>query len=207
MGTRRTEDGAVETDLQYITTSRYIVKLRGLEPGLLTCRYAPGEEPRDGSVEAKADLTTYLLPEPTQDLEGVTCVFGFPAESFKRAVEASLSLQKQPKMTKAKVTGGVMVLGSVGGLLPIRVPAERPYIATAHVGVSKKGPGGISRIVLVRACFPVWELILQLEYIPRFDLNEAVLSSMIQVAGVAVGVGAFRPACKGPYGRFEIVSG
>lgn len=64
-------------------------------------------------------------------------------------------------------------------------------------------PSTGGRILRHRPCFNVWALEFE------FDLNEEMLGEnlirdIIDMAGIAIGLGDFRPDCKGPFGKFVV---
>lgn len=68
---------------------------------------------------------------------------------------------------------------------PVRIPAT----------------GG--RILCHRACFHDWALSFEIE-LDDTILTEALLRDIVDASGSRIGLGDFRPACKGPFGRFVV---
>lgn len=69
---------------------------------------------------------------------------------------------------------------------PVRIPAT----------------GG--RILAHRPCFNDWRLELDMK-LDTTGLDEGTMRSVIDKAGSAIGLGDFRPDCKGPFGKFKVV--
>lgn len=67
-------------------------------------------------------------------------------------------------------------------------------------------PGGRGNAMLFyRACFEEWEMKLRTEFDPGLMRPEDVVN-LLSRAGSAIGVGAWRPACDGEFGRFEVAA-
>lgn len=64
-------------------------------------------------------------------------------------------------------------------------------------------PSTGGRILRHRACFTDWRLSFTLSLDTEI-LGPAILREVIDAAGKRVGLGDFRPACKGPFGRFVV---
>lgn len=66
-------------------------------------------------------------------------------------------------------------------------------------------PSTGGRIIRYRPCFDTWRMTFTI----RFDesvFNERLIREIVDNAGAKIGLGDFRPACKGPFGRFKVVS-
>lgn len=64
-------------------------------------------------------------------------------------------------------------------------------------------PSTGGRILAHRPCFPDWAL----EFVLNLDTDviaPPLLREIIDVAGKRIGLGDFRPDCKGPYGKFVV---
>lgn len=68
---------------------------------------------------------------------------------------------------------------------PVRIPAT----------------GG--RILRYRPCFNKWRLAFEAT-LDESVFDEKLMRQIIDAAGAKIGLGDFRPACKGPYGRFVV---
>lgn len=69
---------------------------------------------------------------------------------------------------------------------PVRIPAT----------------GG--RILAHRPCFHDWELSFEAE-LDTDIMNESLFRDILDKAGKAIGLGDFRPDCKGPFGKFVVI--
>lgn len=66
-------------------------------------------------------------------------------------------------------------------------------------------PSTGGRILCHRPCFHDWRLAFEIELDTEgFDVK--LMRQIVDAAGKRVGLGDFRPACKGPFGRFTVVA-
>jgi hypothetical protein len=68
-----------------------------------------------------------------------------------------------------------------------------------------RNPNGGEMVCLVRPKFADWEFDATLE-IDESEVNEDGVRKLVETAGKKVGLCDFRPACKGPFGRFYVAS-
>lgn len=66
-------------------------------------------------------------------------------------------------------------------------------------------PSTGGRILCHRPCFDEWGLDFSIELDDSF-MNPKLARAIIDDAGKRVGLGDFRPACKGPFGKFVVTS-
>ena len=60
-------------------------------------------------------------------------------------------------------------------------------------------------VCIVRPRFDKWEFEVIVEYDEK-KADESIIKDLFANAGSAQGLGAFRPNCKGPFGRFKVAS-
>jgi hypothetical protein len=65
-------------------------------------------------------------------------------------------------------------------------------------------PATGGRIQRHRPCFHDWRLTLSVE-LDTAEITEKLLREIVDAAGSKIGLGDFRPATKGPFGRFKVV--
>lgn len=65
-------------------------------------------------------------------------------------------------------------------------------------------PATKGRVLRYRPRFDNWELTFEIEYDDNM-LTEIEIRRIVDDAGLKVGLLDFRPACKGPYGRFIVI--
>lgn len=66
-------------------------------------------------------------------------------------------------------------------------------------------PSTGGRILCYRPCFSDWRI----SFVIGLDetvMHESLLRDMVDKAGSAIGLGDFRPDCKGPFGKFRVIS-
>lgn len=66
-----------------------------------------------------------------------------------------------------------------------------------------RNPATGGRFLCYRPCFHDWELEFTLGYDPDM-IQVKLLREIIDAAGKRIGLGDFRPACKGPFGKFVV---
>lgn len=136
--------------------------------------------PRDPEKEWNA--TRYL------DQQGRDCL---PAAAFKESMVRAVSFIDGMPMTEAR--GAFFVDGD---LIPLR--CSEPYCHRARVVLNRK-----TTSIAYRACYEHWEADLPISYQENVITVEQLIN-IIELAGYAVGVGAWRPQCRGQFGRYEI---
>ena len=82
----------------------------------------------------------------------------------------------------------------------VRIKHTQPWkVDTRAVRIPSTG----GRILAHRPMFDDWRL----EFVVDLDtsiMSESVLRKIVDDAGSRIGLGDFRPQCKGPYGRFRV---
>lgn len=77
---------------------------------------------------------------------------------------------------------------------------EQPWkVDTRPVRIPTTG----GRILMHRPIFEDWALSLS-AWLELEDISPSLFRQLIDRAGRSIGLGDFRPACKGPYGRFRV---
>lgn len=84
----------------------------------------------------------------------------------------------------------------------IKIENKQPWkVDTRAVRIPSTG----GRILAHRPMFDDWAM----EFVLTFDdtfINEKLLRQIVDDAGARIGLGDFRPSCKGPYGKFRVDS-
>lgn len=123
----------------------------------------------------------------------------------------------QPNLLRCLVEGGrfhkagrAQITTKTSSLLYSCVDIEAPEISILHKQPWKvdtravRIPSTGGRILAHRPMFDDWEL----DFVIWLDvsiLNIKLLRNIVDDAGTRVGLGDYRPATKGPYGRFNVV--
>ncbi len=175
------------------------VTIEGLEPGILL------HNPL-GMGGAKSTKKVIPTPEEeaasylywTKDRKSVA----FPAENMRRAlVEAAKGL-KSPQ--NRKIALGPLVAGGID-ITPMMIPfGTKEYeIDSRRVVIQRQG------IVRSRPLIYPWVLTFQVKWetgdLGRgTDFVEVVLRTLLERIGTSIGIGDFRPARGGRFGRFTV---
>lgn len=107
--------------------------------------------------------------------------------------------QGRSKVTTQKSSLLAGCLDVLGVELPIRSRAGWT-VDTRPVRIPATG----GRILCHRPCFHDWQVSFTLE-LDTDMLNLGLLREIVDAAGKRIGLGDFRPDCKGPFGKFVVV--
>lgn len=89
-------------------------------------------------------------------------------------------------------------------ILEIEIPIEAKEdwtVDTRPVRIPATG----GRILRHRPCFHDWRLTFSADLDTK-EIGEKLFREIVDAAGAKIGLGDFRPATKGPFGRFKVVS-
>ena len=170
------------------------IKVEGISP-LLMNRF------RDKSIDSKSKKRTGSIK--AGEIEDRLYIYNdkthIPSVYFRNSmVEAS----KQFKITgKGKSTYSKLV-GATVDVTPEMIPLKESYVPFKIAAVNPMTKG---RMMVTRPRFDKWtaefEIILNDDGVPTEVINE-----ILEHAGRYVGIGDWRPAKKGTFGKFMIVS-
>jgi hypothetical protein len=179
------------------------IKIKGRTP-LLCNKFTDAAQLAASGVTSRL-ATTGGSAEPNEvaegklylDLDGKPCI---PQPNLFRCI---IDAGKYFKNGKSKVTTiKSSIIPSCVDLdgLTYRIKSKHGWtVDTRPVRIPATG----GRILAHRPCFNDW----QLEFEVDLDIDvmsESLLRDIIDKAGKAVGLGDFRPDCKGPFGKFEV---
>jgi hypothetical protein len=109
------------------------------------------------------------------------------------------------KVGRSKVTTQkTSLLPSCAGILEVTVPIQHqdPWeVDTRPVRIPATG----GRILRHRPCFNDWKLAFTVELDTK-EMSPKFMRDIVDKWGNAVGVGDFRPDCKGPFGKFFVTN-
>lgn len=147
-----------------------------------------------GTPREQAEKKLYLAAD------GATLVIPQP-NMFRCMIDAGTFF----KAGKSKVTTQKSSLIPACVAIPsVEIPIEHidPWeVDTRAVRIPSTG----GRILCHRPSFHDWRLSFEIELDTEiFDLK--MLRAIVDAAGKRIGLGDFRPACKGPFGRFVVVA-
>lgn len=142
----------------------------------------------------KEQATQYLYT----DEEGKTII---PQPNLYRSI---IDAGKFFKTGKSKVTT------QKSSIIPAAVSMNETYyylnhdedwtVDTRPVRIPSTG----GRILRHRPCFNKWNLTFIIDLDDKI-ISERLLRDVIDTAGNSIGLGDFRPDCKGPFGKFEVI--
>jgi hypothetical protein len=183
-------------------TQALAVRLAGTAP-LITNRFGPARLQRIADEQSGAAKTLPGAREPEAEFrEALHAIdadagrYGVPAAALKRALVRAGSLVGEP-MTRTRCL--VHVRGSL-----LEITGAAPVMRTDTVKLH--GRSGSVWSIAYRPEFWPWEIEALLPFSPELGLTEERLLNMVRVAGIAVGIGAWRPECNGSHGTFAIAA-
>jgi hypothetical protein len=151
----------------------------------------PSPKRTDWSPEDEARTKLY------RDVDGRV---GIPALNLNSClIEAGRMVKngaKQLSTAKSTIIPSFLSINSL--FLPFN--GDPKWVADMRRG---RNPNGGEMVVLVRPRFDDWSFDFTLE-VDDDEINLNVVRSLVETAGKKVGLCDFRPACKGPFGRFAV---
>lgn len=117
--------------------------------------------------------------------------YGFPAVGIKKALVVAGGRFADEKMTHLR--GVINVMGDL-----IEIKAKPPTMRSDTVRLQ----GGVTSIAY-RPMFMPWEMEIPIVFNASI-IGEAQIMNLFQIAGFAVGFGAWRPECNGVFGQFTL---
>ena len=133
------------------------------------------------------------------DDEGVS---GIPQPNLYRSL---IDAGKYFKVGKSKVTTlKSSIIPAAVGMRPMFLPIRSEggwKVDTRPVRIPSTG----GRILRHRPCYDDWSLSFTLEYDEQM-IGPKLLREIVDAAGARVGLGDFRPDCKGPFGKFKVTA-
>lgn len=173
----------------------YQVQIRGITPLIVNRFHEDAQEEATSGVHVRTER-----PSPQEDANDRLYQNGegpyYPAENLRQSVIAAASRTK---------IGRRSATTDVAAALFIK-PFAMPIVGEWHVDSRPVViPATRGRILRHRPMFDEWSI--ELTLVVDTDLIDAVtVRKVLDDAGNYVGIGDFRPARKGPYGRFCVDS-
>lgn len=154
----------------------------GARPAIANNRKTPREEAETGLY--KDEDGRIGIPAPNI----LRCLVD--AGKFIKIGRGKMTTQKTSLIPAAVELEGVFILlsskqGWKVDTRPVRIPTT----------------GG--RILRHRACFDDWRLAFMVK-LDESIITQSVFRDVVDIAGSHIGLGDFRPDCKGPFGRFVV---
>lgn len=169
---------------------RIQIEIEGLQPGLLMHRYpmVKVENEQLLTPEEQAEISAYRKPDSKE--------LYLPGNAVKQALVAAASYSKgRGKGTLSKIAAATFfVEPEYIGL------GVQDYVIFSASVIIKATKG---RIVRHRPHLPEWKAKFALLY-DETKTSKEQIKKIVEDCGQLVGVLDFRPACKGPFGRFMV---
>lgn len=171
------------------------VKISGITPLIVNRFHEQAQEEASSGTHSRSER-----PGPEEDAKMRLYQNGngpfLPAENIRQSIIGASSRHKIGRRAATMdIAAGLYVF-----------PFELTLQGEWHVdsrAVVIKATGG--RIVRHRPMFDEWSIDLKLQ-IDNSLVSEQLVKKIVEDAGALVGIGDFRPARKGPYGRFSVVT-
>ena len=182
---------------------RVLATLRGISPLLMNPateelldqlrNRTPAQKRTDWPAEDEAAAKLY------RDDDGA---IGIPSLNLFSCLAEAGRLVKSGKkqISTAKSTILPSILSIEEFFLPFKDDPE--WVVDKRRG---RNPNGGEMVCLVRPKFTDWEFDVTLE-IDETEVDESIVRQLVETAGKKVGLCDFRPACKGPFGRFYVAA-
>jgi hypothetical protein len=150
-----------------------------------------------GSPKEQAEKKLYL------GCDGKTLMIPQP-NMFRCIIDAGKFFKNgKSKVTTVKTSLIPACLELAGHDNPLEIPViskDGWTVDTRAVRIPATG----GRIQAHRPCFHDWQLSFLLE-LDETEMSEKLLRDIVDAAGKKIGLGDFRPDCKGPFGKFVVI--
>lgn len=120
-----------------------------------------------------------------------------PAENIRQSI---IEAAKRFKLGRRAATTDVAAAVFIS---PFELPLEGAWHVDSRAVVI---PATGGRILRHRPMFDEWSVSFKLQIDTDTGIDEKLIKEVLSSSGKLVGIGDFRPARKGPYGRFSIES-
>jgi len=182
-------------EIPQIRLQRMMVSIEGQTP-LLTNRFG---DRAVNMIEAKQQKKAKGAKEariPDQEFQDALHViskgvYGFPAVGIKKALVVAGGRFADEKMTHLR--GLINIMGDL-----IQIKGPKPSMRRDTVRLQ----GGVTSIAY-RPQFDPWEMDIPVVFNAGL-IGESQILNLFQIAGFAVGFGAWRPECNGVFGQFVL---
>jgi len=187
-------------DANAIPAARLRVTVVGIKP-LMThnpesmgTEKGPGKGSRIPEAEVEAEAGVYRFPDGTCGLKG---------EAFRGSMVgkggSAAAWKMKGKKTMKSLLSHIVVVEELVPLLHLDGKPIKDYVIDARRAIVQR-----QGIVRRRPRFDEWQCTFTIEYDPQIIDNPKLIVDVLADAGNRVGVGDFRPACNGFFGRFRV---
>ncbi len=133
------------------------------------------------------------------DLEGKPCI---PQPNlFRCLIDAGAFFKAGKSKITTQKTSMIPACVEIQGVT-IRLQHKEPWTVDSRP-VRNPSTGG--RFLCHRPCFNDWKLTFTVR-IDTSMISAKLLRELVDAAGKRIGLGDFRPSCKGPFGKFVVVA-
>ncbi len=160
-------------------------------------------------VPKKTDVTREDIAKDKIYRDPTTNQMGIPAGNLLSCLTAAGAYEKVNK--KQLSTGEKSIIPSFLAIQEEFIPFDSldeegniPYVADMRRGVMKNGASSVA-VAIVRPLFKAWGFTCHVEFDEKQMVSEDIVKNLFNHAGSKVGLGDFRPAKRGPFGRFRFV--
>jgi hypothetical protein len=175
------------------------IKIQGVGAGLLC--HSP-----QGMIGPKTSRK--VIPSPEEEAKQAAywnddkSAVGFPTWNIHQALVRAASGLKLP--SNKKIGLSPIIAGDIE-LSPawVSLGTKQYLIDSRRVVVQRQS------IIRRRPWFPSWSLAFYVHWEESTlgsDFHETILPELLTTAGERIGIGDFRPVCKGPFGKFKVES-
>jgi hypothetical protein len=182
---------------------RVRVEIQGLTP-MLCNRFH--DEAQIAATEGKSLSSAAREPETPQEECKKKLYIGtdgkpiIPSPNLFRALIDAGTFFKVGKNKITTVRTSMVPSGLAIEEIEISIKHKEPWkVDTRPI----RNPATGGRRLCHRPCFDDWELAFTLSIDPEI-FSEKLVRDLVDAAGKRIGLGDFRPACKGPFGRFVV---
>lgn len=181
-----------------VLASRITITVDGIKP-LLThnpesmgVEKAPGKGSRIPEAEIEAEAGVYRLPDGTCGIKG---------EAFRGSLLGAASAWKaKAKRTMKSLLSHVTVIEDLIPLLHHDGTPIKEYVIDRRRAIIQR-----NGIIRCRPRFDEWSCRFTIEYDPELvGKDPRIIVDVLQDGGNRMGVGDYRPARNGPFGRFRV---
>lgn len=177
--------------------SKIKINIEGLTP-LIVNRFH-----EEAAEEATSGMRSARKERPAPDDDAASRLYQngngpyLPAENIRQSIiEAAKRFKIGRRAATTDVAASIFIM-----------PFELPLVGSWHTdsrAVVIPATGG--RILRHRPMFDEWSINFELQLDTDTGIDEKLIREIVASAGKLVGLGDFRPARKGPYGRFNITT-
>jgi hypothetical protein len=171
------------------------VSIVGMTPLIVNRFHERAQDEASSGVHSRGER-----PAPDEDAQERLYMNGhgpyIPGENIRQSIIGAAGRHKiGRRAATTDVAAGIYIS-------PFELPIEGEWHTDSRAVVIKATGG---RIVRHRPMFDEWAIQFQLQ-LDQDLVSEKLMQAVLTDAGRLVGLGDFRPAKKGPYGRFSIVN-